>query len=156
MDATVGLTSRGGENPARKIMRKLNPKETGIESEMAIIRDLIFKRYIVSLPYGDNAPYDLIAQKGNKLIRIQCRTARSLNGAMAFKTCNTRTNLNGWVTKKSKGFDWFGVYNKEYDKCLYVKRGNRHKFSMSIRIEQSKSNKKKNINFVKDFISGPK
>lgn len=135
----------------------MNTKDKGILTETAIIFDLVKKGYVVSLPYGDNAPYDLIVQykNNNKLIRIQCRTARYKNGAMQFKTSQTRTNLNGWITTTSKGFDWYAIYNKDINRCFYVKLDGIRKCSMTLRIEASLSNKVKNINFAQNYKTGP-
>jgi hypothetical protein len=54
-----------------------NSKETGDETEAVVLRRLIAQGYSVSVPFGDNDKYDLVVDDGERLYRIQCKTAWS-------------------------------------------------------------------------------
>lgn len=51
-----------------------NSKSVGERSEAAILNWLIQLGYAVSIPFGNNQRYDLIADDGKGLIRVQCKT----------------------------------------------------------------------------------
>jgi len=52
-----------------------NTKDLGDETEACAIQELVSSGYSVSVPFGDNDKYDLIADDGENLYRIQCKTA---------------------------------------------------------------------------------
>ena len=47
----------------------------GITRELDFIRSFIALGFQVSIPYGDSARYDFIADDGNNLYRIQCKSS---------------------------------------------------------------------------------
>ena len=53
-----------------------NTKDIGILSELKVITELVSMGYIVSQPYGDNAPYDFIIDNGDKIIKVHVKTAQ--------------------------------------------------------------------------------
>lgn len=55
-----------------------NAKDVGIVSELKVLTELVSKGYIVSQPYGDNAPYDFIVDTNEKLLKIQVKTCNDL------------------------------------------------------------------------------
>jgi hypothetical protein len=69
--------------------------------------------YGVSIPFGENARYDLVIDDGGRLARVQCKTGRLRNGAIVFRTSSSyahhraprqnRLHYQGQI-------DFFGVY----------------------------------------------
>lgn len=53
----------------------LTPKQKGIISEYRCITWFLERGYDVSIPIGDNAPYDMIVDISGKLIKIQVKSA---------------------------------------------------------------------------------
>ena len=45
--------------------------------------------YVVSVPFGENTRYDLVADDGERLLRVQCKTGRLRSGAVLFAVCST-------------------------------------------------------------------
>jgi hypothetical protein len=71
-----------------------NPKDTGDETEAKAIHELIACGYSVSIPFGDNDPYDLIVDD-RELYRVQCKTAwRNKENTIRFNT-HSQTTANG-------------------------------------------------------------
>ena len=66
----------------------MNTKTKGELSEAAVLFAFIKRGVLVATPHGDNQRYDLIAEIGNKLFRIQIKTARrgSSPGSIYFST----------------------------------------------------------------------
>lgn len=56
-------------------MVRQNSKTLGDETEISIIHELVMAGYGVSLPFGDNDPYDIIVDDDGDLYRVQCKTA---------------------------------------------------------------------------------
>lgn len=69
-------------------------------TEAKVIAALVEARYLVSQPFGSGHKYDLIADDGQNLFRVQCKTGRVRNGVLIFnaysmpgnkaKKCNYR------------------------------------------------------------------
>jgi PD-(D/E)XK endonuclease len=66
-----------------------HPKDVGDRSTLAIILALHARGCTTFLPFGENTRADLIADYGDRLARIQCKTGRLLNGAVEFRTAST-------------------------------------------------------------------
>ncbi|MDY6817157.1 MAG: group I intron-associated PD-(D/E)XK endonuclease [Halobacteriales archaeon] len=78
-----------------------NSKDTGDQTEAHVIHQLIASGYRVSIPFGDNDKYDLIADSGETLYRIQCKTAwRSSNETIRFNT-HSQTTKDGEYHERS-------------------------------------------------------
>ena len=73
----------------------MNSKGVGLSNEAYILAKLTSIGWVVSIPFGDNAPYDLIADTGKELIRIQCRTPRFRNSRFRIKLTSVRINRKG-------------------------------------------------------------
>jgi hypothetical protein len=52
-----------------------NSKDRGDETEAAIIQYLVANGYSISIPFGDNDKYDIVVNNGDRLYRVQCKTA---------------------------------------------------------------------------------
>ena len=82
-------------------MSRPNSKRVGDETEVAAIRFLLSEGYTVSIPFGDNHPYDLVVDDHKRLYRLQCKTAWSTgNGTIRFNT-HSQTTKNGEYHERS-------------------------------------------------------
>ena len=61
-----------------------NTKAIGNFSEIMVRAALARAGYFIAVPLGDNNRYDLIAEKDNKLLRVQVKTGRLRKGAILF------------------------------------------------------------------------
>ena len=66
-----------------------HPKDVGDRSTLAIMLALRAHGYGVYTPFGENTRCDLIIEDGETLSRVQCKTGRLINGAIAFPTCSS-------------------------------------------------------------------
>ena len=65
-----------------------NTKAVGDLSEVMVIAALVSHGYLVSIPFGENHRYDVIADDGTRLLRIQVKTGRRRGGIITFR-CNS-------------------------------------------------------------------
>jgi PD-(D/E)XK endonuclease len=102
----------------------MNTKDKGNVSEISILKRLTQKGYRVSIPWGENTPYDLIVEIEENLYRIQCRTGRVKNGkSLCFNlssTCYSSMAKKSIKKIRSKEIDFYGIYNPENDSCYLI------------------------------------
>jgi hypothetical protein len=95
--------------------KRRNTKAVGDRSELEAMAALIRNGYRISLPFGENQRYDLIADDGERLLRIQVKTGRLRNGSINF-SCSSmrradRNRATTWVTRPYTGeIDYLAVY----------------------------------------------
>ena len=93
-----------------------HPKDVGDRSTLAIMLALRAHGYGVYTPFGENTRCDLIIEDGEALLRVQCKTGRLINGAIAFPTCSSylhhphpKISHRNYVGE----VDYFGVFCQE-------------------------------------------
>ena len=64
----------------------MNTKNKGDVSVAMILAALVWQGNTVSVPWGDNAAYDLVLEMNGKLLRVQCKTGRLRDGRIVFQT----------------------------------------------------------------------
>lgn len=75
-------------------------QQKGIITELLIATKFTEMGYIISLPLGNAARYDLIIDTGNKIYKVQCKTAKlKENGSYVVSTCNKVSTTTKRVVK---------------------------------------------------------
>ncbi|MFA5930913.1 MAG: group I intron-associated PD-(D/E)XK endonuclease [archaeon] len=126
-------------------------KQLAKEGELRFAAEFIRKGWNVFLPYGEDSPIDLLIQKNGEFKRIQIKSTKSKNGVLFGRLKSS----NNWQVKKySKNeIDYFGLYDAEsksgYLLPIEVVSG---MTEITLRIEKSKNNQKKNIRDAKDYL----
>lgn len=130
----------------------MNTKDKGTISELAVALTLKRLGYTVAVPIGENSRYDLIADDGNNLYRVQCKTGRVKTGAVMFNVKSVRHNATGRVVDSysSADVDVFTVYCPELDRTYWVPlediKGRTS--AVSLRLETPRNNQKSLVNWV--------
>lgn len=86
-----------------------------------IIADFLEKGYNVYIPVGDNSSVDLIIEKNNKILKIQCKY-KNMNKKGVLRIKVHGSNQNGKKTRnyiKDK-IDYIVIYCPELNKIYYV------------------------------------
>ena len=133
----------------------MNSKEKGNIGEALALAEFIKYGITVSIPYGDNARYDLLADFNGKINRIQvkyCNQKISVNNSISCP-CASSTNhtTNKHYTTYENDIDYFVFYLVEWNKILLVlieKIGT--KKSIVFRLDKPKNNQA-NCNIVNDY-----
>lgn len=84
--------------------------------EIAIMQRLIRAGWRVFIPYGNSAPYDLVAEKGGRFVRVQVRTTRAEDG---FVSVNCRTK-NNRLHAQPDTFDFLTLYELDSDTAFVI------------------------------------
>ena len=65
-----------------------HPKIVGDRTQLAVMAALYEAGYGLYVPFGENTRCDLIIERGDELLRVQCKTGRLRQGAVRFKVCS--------------------------------------------------------------------
>ena len=101
----------------------MNSKQKGNIGEAIVLAEFTKRGIQCSIPYGDNARYDLIAEFNGKLNKIQVKYCnQQLIGNSINCPCASSTNhtTNKHYTTYEKDIDYFAFYIKEWDVCCLV------------------------------------
>lgn len=93
-----------------------NTSSIGQIGEVAVMYRLIRAGWQALIPYGNAAPYDLVAEKNGRVVRLQIRTTRSASG---FLNVNCRTKNNRSRLQPSH-FDFLAVYDLTTDSAYVI------------------------------------
>ena len=128
----------------------MNSKSKGNISEARTLFEFQKYNIPVSLPWGDNERYDMIAEFNGKLNRIQIKTSNEENNGAIKCYCRSSTNhtTNKNFSTYENDIDYFVFYNQQRDILALVPIevvGNNK--SISLRIEPTNNGQTKNIKF---------
>lgn len=129
----------------------MNSKDVGDISVANIIARLLEFGYVVSVPFGDNLRYDIIVDTGDKLLRVQCKTAWLSRGCLDFNNTSITTKNGRRVSRlySSNEIDLMLVYSPNFSKIYSVPIGLKH---FKLRVDPTKDGRqRKDINWAKDY-----
>lgn len=132
---------------------ELNSKQKGNLTQLKCLAAFVEQGITVSIPYGDCARYDFVADIDGKLYKIQCKTSNlEPNGTYKFACKSTTGNtLNNNRRKYDETqIDFFATIIE--DDCCLIPVQETGGSSKTLRIEPPKNNAIKNISFVNDYL----
>ena len=122
-----------------------NSKEKGNIGEAIILSEFVKRKIPVSIPFGDNQRYDIIAEFNGKLNKIQVKYTdqKEVNNSI---TIPTSSSYNHTTNKQRKKYindvDYIACYINKWNECCLIpidKIGN--KTAIKIRKERTKNAK---------------
>lgn len=97
-------------------------KTKGDLAELKVAADLTDRGCRISIPFGEDCDYDLIADYEGRLHRVQVKYMQS-DGRVVVIRCRSHSLTNGRVraTKlyTSAMIDWIAVYDATTERCFY-------------------------------------
>ena len=131
-------------------------KKKGNLTELQCITAFTEMGALVSIPFGEDSRYDFIADIGNKLIKIQCKSSSELVDnnevvAITFRTVrqsgsNSKTYTRTKYTKEE--IDYFATF---YNGQCYVVPVEQCSNEKRLRFVPPKNGQTKGINWAKDY-----
>ncbi|NEU57958.1 group I intron-associated PD-(D/E)XK endonuclease [Halorussus sp. MSC15.2] len=115
----------------------MNTSRKGDETEVTILARLMRVGASVSVPFGDNDRYDLVADDGDRLHRVQCKTGNWTNGTVRFNLYTSVVNSEGRVDSDytSEEIDAYAVYSADTDSVYWVPIEETGDGEMRLRVE---------------------
>ncbi len=130
----------------------LNSKQKGNLTELQCLAAFTELGYTVSIPYGDCAKYDFIADINGKLCRIQCKTSSEQDtGVYKFAARSTQvgTTSTNVRTYTEEDIDYFATIIK--GQCYLVPVSEVSGKQKTLRFISPKNGQKEGITFAKDY-----
>ncbi len=129
--------------------------QLGDIGELATAMDLWSKGCLISIPFGHDHSYDLIADTGIELLRVQVKTVTPKKGVLIVKNTTTHTTGGGSIvvqTYDKDAYDWMAVFDPVAREVYYIyKEWLAGKSSLQLRLEPTKNNQEKKISWAKDY-----
>jgi hypothetical protein len=98
-------------------------KTKGDLAELKVAADLADRGCRISIPFGEDCDYDLIADYEGRLHRVQVKYTRS-DGQIVIVRCRSHSLTKGKVraTKlyTSAMIDWIAAYDATSERCYYI------------------------------------
>lgn len=133
----------------------MNSKDKGNIGESLALSEFVKRNITVSIPFGDNARYDLIAEFNGKLNKIQVKYCNQKISESNSISCPCSSSLNHTTNKIHTTYeneiDYFVFYLAEWDKILLVPiQDIGNKKSIAFRLDKPKNNQG-NYNLVENY-----
>lgn len=98
-------------------------KQKGDLAELKVATDLIGRGCRLSIPFGEDCDYDLIADYEGRLHRVQVKYTQS-DGRIILVRCRSHSLTNGKIRMvkhyTSSMVDWIAVYDCTTERCYYL------------------------------------
>lgn len=130
----------------------MHSKKKGNIGQFGVALSLSKLGYSIFTEEGDISKIDMIAEKNNTLLRIQCKAITPTNGCIVVPLKKSGPNYQFKYTPEM--FDYFGVYDLE-DGNVYLipsKVLNSHEKTFNIRKNKSKNNQTSGVNDASDYL----
>ena len=128
----------------------MNTKTVGDLAELTAATYFAQQGYIVSMPYGDNAPYDLIIDKDNVLQKVQVKARTERNDAIEVEL---RSAMRGYTYEySSQDFDILACYNIDTKEMAYLTWDDiNDRRVVKLRSKPAKNGQKKGVMLMEDY-----
>lgn len=84
--------------------------ELGNKSEAIVLNAYLNAGFIISIPFGAGASYDLVVDSGFRLYKIQVKTAWSVNGIIKYKCLRRQSKGETHRPYVEGEIDYLAVY----------------------------------------------
>jgi len=128
------------------------PSEVGARAELEVAHALTRAGWRVYLPvFAAHSRVDMVALTEDEVLRVQCKTARLLDGVLFFRTCSNTKN----VPRAYHGeVDAFGVYSPDLEATYLVPLGGLGERGCYLRLSPTQNNQVKGVRYAADYKIG--
>jgi hypothetical protein len=130
---------------------KRNTKAKGVISELAVMEKLASKGLLLSIPFGENQRYDLLADDGERVLRVQVKTGRLRNGVVKYACCSAHYHRGAKDQPYFGQVDLLAVFCPDNDTVYVLPESELVATSAHLRIDPPKNNMRKTIRWARDF-----
>ena len=123
----------------------------GNVSELKVLTAYSEAGFVVAVPFGGGAPYDLIVDLGHRVLKIQVKTGRLRNGCVLFPTTRFVGHYGTQRQRyKDDEFDLFAIYCPDNSE-VYAVPMLKELTEGRLRICETRNNQKQNVRWAKEF-----
>ena len=124
----------------------------GNSSEAVVLAAYVRAGFLVSLPFGGGAAYDLVVDTGARLLKVQVKTGKLAGGCMVYNARRHRGSKYDTFSRYREGeVDYFSVWCPGNDSIYVVPA--QHPFTVEgrLRITETQNFQQKKIRWARDF-----
>lgn len=130
--------------------------ETGDKGDIGVAyvtASLIEQGFSVLMPVSSTSPFDLVAYKDDRFLKIQVKYRQAVNGVISAKLRRAGMSNGKVVYRKMRhdDCDILAFYCPDTSKCYYVPSSIVETGGITLRIEKAKNGQSKHVNFAADF-----
>lgn len=124
----------------------------GNSSEAIVLAEYIQAGFLVSLPFGGGAAYDLVVDTGTRLIKVQVKTGWQRKGCLVYKGRRRikDSTHNGMRSYRMDEIDFFAIYFPPAGK-IYVVPSRLMTGDRSLRLDPVLNGQQKLIQWAADY-----
>jgi hypothetical protein len=132
-------------------------KRKGDLAELKVAADLMERGCKLSLPFGEDCDYDLIADREGLLHRVQAKYTES-DGRIILVRCRSHSLTKGKIrhTKHytAKTVDWIAVYDQATNRCYYCPASElgSGRSELSLRLTPARNGQQVGIRNAEDYV----
>jgi PD-(D/E)XK endonuclease len=129
----------------------MNKYEYGNNSKAIVLNAYLAAGFGVSIPFGSGASYDLVVDNGDRLYKIQVKTAWISQSCVIYKS--QRRQPGGGLTRrayKSGEVDYFAAYCPA-NKNIYVVSAEKHGVEGMLRLAPVRNGQAKLVRWAADY-----
>lgn len=130
---------------------KRDTKSIGDRSEATVLAALVRAGYDVSIPFGENQRYDLLADNGTRILRVQVKTGR-LRGDVIKYSCQSSHWHRGGAARPYFGqADIIAVFCPENGKVYLLPEKEFVPTRAHLRLSEPANNQRRRIRWASEF-----
>jgi hypothetical protein len=130
-------------------------KSVGDRSELEVMAALIRNGYRIALPFGENHRYDLIADDGERLSRIQVKTGRLRKGAIRVPCSSSHAHRRKPGERLNRSYrgevDFLAVYCPDLKKVYLLPETELVESFGHLRVDPTRNGQVRNIRWARQF-----
>ena len=132
---------------------KRNTKLKGDISELRVAVALTEAGYAVSKPLGENQRYDLVADDGTRLLRVQVKSGRIRGGVIVFSCCSWHGHRRTVLSSRpyTGQIDLLAVYCADNGKVYLVPEAELTRTQSHLRLVPPRNNMVKTIRWASKY-----
>jgi hypothetical protein len=133
-------------------------KKKGDMAELRVAADLVQRGCKLSIPFGEDCDYDLIADYEGRLHRVQVKFSKSDGRVITVRTRShslTKGKIRRTKIYTSKTVDWIAVYDTTTDRCYYVPSwmlGTAGRSDLTLRLIPARNGQLRLIRRAEDYL----
>jgi PD-(D/E)XK endonuclease len=131
-------------------------KQKGDLAELKVAADLIDRGCRLSIPFGEDCDYDLIADYEGRLHRVQVKHTTS-DGRIILVRCRSHSLTNGKVRAVKQYtpamVDWIAVYDCTTERCYYCpsRELGKGRNTLTLRLQPARNNQRFGIRTAETY-----
>jgi PD-(D/E)XK endonuclease len=134
------------------VKSKRSTKAIGDRSEAIVLAALVKNGYLVSIPFGENQRYDLLADDGARILKVQVKTGQLHRDIIRFSCSSSHTHRGGVHARPYFGeADFIAVYCPQNHKVYLVPEEEFVASRAHLRLAAPANNQRRGIRWASRF-----